>query len=42
MWVATYDVHSEGFVMAIDESGVEGQIVVWQNWLHEIEPLLER
>ena len=42
MWVATYDVHSEGFVMAIDEFGVEGQIVVWTDWLHELDPLLER
>jgi hypothetical protein len=37
---AAYDVHPEGFVLAIDETGTNGQIVVWVNWLNELRALL--
>jgi hypothetical protein len=33
-------VHPEGFVLAIDETGTNGQMVVWTNWLDELRALL--
>jgi serine/threonine-protein kinase len=38
--IATYDVHPEGFVLAIDETDTDGRIVVWADWMHEIGELL--
>ncbi|UCC24386.1 MAG: serine/threonine-protein kinase [Gemmatimonadales bacterium] len=38
---ATYDVHPEGFVVGLDETDQSGRIVVWKDWIHELDPLLE-
>jgi len=37
---ATYEVHPEGFIVGLDETGQSGRIVVWKDWLHELDPLL--
>jgi hypothetical protein len=42
MHAATYDVHPEGFVLALDESRTAGRIVVWKDWIQELEALLGR
>jgi serine/threonine-protein kinase len=39
-WTATYDVHPEGFVMALDERGTAGRMIVWTDWMHEVRELL--
>jgi len=39
---ATYDIHPEGFVVALDESRTAGRIVVWKDWIGELEGVLGR
>jgi len=38
--VQTYDVHPDGFVVGLEEGAQAGRIVVWKDWIHELEPLL--
>jgi serine/threonine-protein kinase len=38
--VATYDIHPDGFVVALEEGERAGQLIIWKDWLHELEPLL--
>jgi Tol biopolymer transport system component len=40
--VATYDVHPDGFVLALEEGDDTGRIEVWKNWIQELGPLLNR
>jgi serine/threonine-protein kinase len=40
--VATYDVHPDGFVLALEEGDDTGRIEVWKNWIGELRPVLER
>ena len=39
-WVASYDVHPDGFILSLYTDERAGRIYVWKDWIHELDAQL--